>query len=141
MLAGPAELAWIDEPDVEVINAMTRGCAPQRPGTHPETSLRGEGAAGPADGVAVQNGGVGVEHVLHVELLLGCQFTNACAPPRPGWNTLIVDHAGTVRVEPRQEHLLGEPAHPVEFLGRVAEQVVGQTGLVGRTRRGTATRL
>jgi hypothetical protein len=59
VLAGPAELAWIDEPDVEVINAMARGCAPQRPGTHPEASLRGEGAAGRADGVAVQNGGAG----------------------------------------------------------------------------------
>ena len=33
VLAGPTELAWIDEPDVEVINAMARGCAPQRPGT------------------------------------------------------------------------------------------------------------
>ncbi len=79
-------------------------CAPQRLGTPPETSLRAVKVRSVARTVLRSKM---VARALSTystsSCCLVCQFTNACALPRPAWNTLIVDDAGPVWVEPREE--------------------------------------
>jgi len=93
-LAGSAELVWIAELDVDVVNATALARA----------------ACGSAELARTLVGG----------------RTHGQS------GVLIVDDPGPVRVRSQEEHLLGDPARLAEFLSRLAELVVRQTGLVGR---------
>ncbi len=62
---------------------------------------------------------------------LVCQFMNACALPRPARNSRTISRMlARDGVELGEEQLVGEPAHPVQLLGRLGEQVVRHAGLV-----------